>query len=58
MNKYLVSITRYFSGEETKEVEAKNKSDAVSVAKEYFRSFSGCNYDLDSIKCVKKLNTK
>ena len=58
MNKYLVSITRYFYGEETHEIEARDKREAVAAAKRYFEFFGGGNYKLDSIKIVKKLNTK
>lgn len=58
MNKYLISIERYFSGVETHEIEAIDKSEAKEMARRYFSFFSGGNYKLDSIKVVKKLNTK
>ena len=58
MNKYLMSIERYFSGRETFEVSAENKQDALIVAKNYCMKsglFSGGNYKIDSIKCEKKI---
>ena len=58
MNKYIISIERYFSGEETEEIYAKDKIEAKAIAREYFGKFSGGNYNLDSVKVIKKLNTK
>lgn len=58
MSKYLVSIDRYFSGEETHEIEAENKSQAKEMARRYFSIIGAGNYKLDSVEVIKKLNTK
>jgi hypothetical protein len=59
MNKYLMRIKGYFSGWEEFEVDAEDKDDAVLKATEFCKKSSkygiGGNYDLNSIKCVKKL---
>ena len=58
MNKYLMCITGYFSGKEEFKIDAEDKADAIKKATEYCKhnpKYSGGNYMLDSIKCVKKL---
>lgn len=58
MNRYLMSVNHFFSGEETFEVEAENKAEALSKgSKEFIQSprCSGGNYDRSSFKVVKKL---
>ena len=62
MNRYLMAIYHYFRGYENFEIEADNKQDAVTKAKEmvkhshYYR-FGG-NYQLENIICIKKLKQK
>lgn len=56
MNKYLMSVEKYFSGTETFEVEAENKSDAIENAKLHpVIKDSGGNVKEDTLKVVKKL---
>ena len=55
MNTYLMTIVRFFSGEETFEVEATDKKEAVEKTRKYFEKYGSGNYKLDSIKCKKKL---
>lgn len=59
MNKYLMRIKGYFSGWDEFEIEAENKSDALSKASDFCKNSSkygiGGNYNLKSIECVKKL---
>lgn len=59
MNTYLISIRKYFSGEEKLfTIDADSKQDAVIKGTEFVNKnpiFSGGNYNLDTIKCVKKL---
>ena len=61
MNRYLMSVRRFFSGEEAFEVEAENKSEALEKGSREFtqspRCFGG-NYDLGSFKVIKKLQVK
>lgn len=56
MNKYLMSVERYFSGTETFEIEAENISDAIEKAKlqPIIRNSNG-NVREDTLKVVKKL---
>lgn len=62
MNKYLMSIRHYFSGYEQFIVEAENKQDAIFkgliFVKQNPKFYCGGNYNLDSIKCIKKLQRK
>ena len=61
MNKYLMSIHHYFHNRTTFVIEANNKKEAVENGKIYVRQsplFSGGNYDLNDVKCEKKLNKK
>ena len=57
MHKYLMEIRQYFLGYEQFIIEAENKTDALTKAKEYAEKHIcwGGNYDLKSIRCVKKL---
>lgn len=55
MNKYLMTIVRFFSGEETFEIDATDKKDAIEKTRKYFEKHGSGNYKLDSIKCKKKL---
>ena len=57
MHKYLMEIRHYFSGYEQFIIEAEDKGDALVKAKEYAEKHIcwGGNYDMKSIKCVKKL---
>lgn len=57
MNKYLVEISHYFRGDETFEVVAQNKAEALVKAKEYVKKspLYGDNYKVDSVRIVKKL---
>ena len=54
MHEYLMSIERYFGGEERFQVTAKNKTDAIEKAKEtsYYRSDNTIS---SSLKCIRKL---
>lgn len=54
MHKYLMSIERYFGGEERFQVTAENKADAIEKAKEtsYYRSDNTIS---SSLKCIRKL---
>lgn len=56
MNKYLMSVERYFSGTETFEIEAENISDAIEKAKMHpiIKNSNG-NVREDTLKVVKKL---
>lgn len=56
-HKYLMEIYRYFSGYEPFVVEAKSKTDALIVAKEYAEKHIiwGGNYNIKDIRCVKKI---
>ena len=61
MNQYLMSVHRYFNPRETFVIEAENKEDAVRKGKIYVRQssqFFGGNYDLNDVKCIKKINKK
>lgn len=57
MHKYLMEIRHFFLGYEPFIVEAENKVEALVVAKEYAKNHInwGGNYDMKSIRCVKKL---
>ena len=59
-HKYLMEIYRYFLGYEPFIVEAKSKTDALIVAKEYAERHIiwGGNYDIKNIRCVKKIKSK
>ena len=50
-----MTIVRFFSGEETFEVEATDKKEAIEKTRKYFEKHGSGNYKLDSIKCKKKL---
>ena len=59
MNQYLMSVYRYFNPRETFVIEAENKENAVRKGKIYVRQsprFFGGNYDLNDVRCVKKIN--
>ena len=62
MNRYLISVRRYFSGEETFEVNAENKNGAIKAANELFTCGGEygfrSNYDPHSLKVVKKLKPR
>lgn len=62
MNRYLMRIKGYFSGWKEFKIEAENKQDAIVKAYDYCKKHPeyghGGNYRLDSIECVKKLNSK
>lgn len=61
MNKYLMGIHRFCNGYETFEIEAENKQDAKEKASIFVRQnwkYDGGNYDLNDIKCIKKINQK
>lgn len=57
MHKYLMEIRHFFLGYEQFTVEADSKSEALIVAKDYAERHInwGGNYDMKSIRCVKKL---
>ena len=59
MNKYLFGITKYFSGEETFEVEGENSLDALlraqSIVKLDPKYCTGGNYMTNSVRLIKKL---
>lgn len=57
MNTYLITISHFFSGKKYFEIDANNKADAVQKFKEHFRNAGG-NYNMNSVKCVKKLQKK
>lgn len=56
MNHYLMSIERYFSGEETFEIKAENKTDAVEKGRKLYERDD--MHKVDSIRVKKKLNKK
>lgn len=59
MNYYLAGVTKFFSGEETFEVEGENKLDALmraqSIVKLDPKYRSGGNYMTNSVRIIKKL---
>ena len=58
MHRYLLSVQRYFSGEETFTVEAADKTTAVEIGESMVARdphFTGGNYKRGSVRCVKKL---
>lgn len=58
MHTYLMSIRRYFSGEETFEIVAENKVQALELGKKHvYQSpiYGGGNYDRLSVKVLKKM---
>lgn len=62
MNRYLMSIRHFFSGEETFEVQAENRGQAMVIAEKRVyqdpKYSVGGNYDRLSLKIVKKLQHK
>ena len=62
MNTYLMAVKHYFSGEETFEVQAENKADAVTAGTHLVSTSPhytvGGNYDKRSVRCVKKIQPK
>lgn len=62
MNTYLMSIVRYFGGTKTFTIEAEDKQDAIVKGLEFVKQnpmyASGGNYDLKSVRCVKKVQKK
>lgn len=59
MNKYLIGVKRYFCGEETFEVEAENKTEALHKAElNPVILSSGGNVDLKTLRVIKKINKK
>lgn len=58
MNHYLVSIIRYFSGEEYFILDAENKTDAKERMEAFIFTYSSSNYQFNSIKVCKKLREK
>lgn len=59
MNYYLAGVTKYFSGEETFEVEGENRLDALmraqSIVKLDPKYCNGGNYMTNSVRIIKKL---
>jgi len=59
MNHYLVGVTKYFSGEETFEIEGENRLDALLRAQSIVKldpKYCTCgNYMTNSIRIIKKL---
>ena len=58
MHTYLMSIRRYFSGEETFKIEAENKAQALELGKKYVWQspiYADGNYDRLSVKVLKKM---
>lgn len=58
MHTYLMSIRRYFSGNETFEIVAENKVQALELGKKHvFQSpiYADGNYDRLSVKVLKKM---
>ena len=61
MNQYQIEIQRYFSGPESFIIHAEDKTSARLRAKEYVANhpvYRSGNYNLDSIRVVKKLRNK
>ena len=58
MNRYLIDVVHYFKGHETFEVDAANKQDAVQIGRRRISRESGGNYDLSSVRCIKKLKPR
>ncbi len=58
-HKYLMSVEHYFSGEETFEVEAENKEEAMALGREKLAGdphFTlGGNYNRKTLRVVKKV---
>lgn len=59
MNSYLAGVIKYFSGEETFEVEGENRLDALlraqSIVKLDPKYYTGGNYMTNSVRIIKKL---
>lgn len=62
MNRYLMSVERYFSGEETFAVSAENKEGALIEGRRRLDEDpnfnSGGNYKRDTLRVVKKMKSK
>lgn len=55
MSRYLVSVEKYFSGEELFEEEGNSKQEAVEKVKKRLSYCGGGNYKLETAKCKKKI---
>ena len=58
MNRFVMSIERYFSGKEFYEVDAGNKDEAKGILRSHLRITGSGNYNTDSICVVKKIAVK
>ena len=58
MHKYLMEARHFFRGKEQFAVTALNKEDAVLKGKEYIHINGGGNYDIESVRCLKKLKAE
>lgn len=58
MNRFLMDVLHYFRGHEQFEIEAEDKADAVEKGKEYLYKHSSGNYQINSVKCLKKLKPR
>lgn len=58
MHKYLMEARHFFRGKEQFAVTALNKEDAVLKGKAYIRINSSGNYDIESVRCLKKLKAE
>lgn len=57
MNRYLMGIKRYFSVEETFEIDAENKKDALEKAlNSQIIKYSSENMNVDTLRVIKKIN--
>ena len=54
-HRFLMDVFHYFSGHEQFEIVAENKADAVEKGKLYISRNKGGNYQVDSVKVLKKL---
>lgn len=59
MNKYLLEISKFFGGKIEFEIEAEDKSDALSKGMEYIKtSYKFDNCKKDTLTVIKKLQSK
>lgn len=58
MHRYLMEVFHFFRGNETFEIRADNKADAVVKGQEYILRQIDSNYRHDSVKCLRKLKPK
>lgn len=58
MHRYQMDVLHYFRGHETFEISGEDRADAVKNGKAYIARKPGGNYQLESVKCVKKLKEK